>query len=635
MDIPIATATTALVRTPLDKESKQIRLLLVRPLCDGDEVTCHIKLHSLLNGDSTYEAVSYAWSHVKGKKSIVIDDEKVEIPAAAEEVIRYLRYAKEPRVIWVDAICINQEDIREKGHQIALMHEIYKTASRTVVWLGQADEATAEAFRSLELVHGQMSEETDGGDKLREVLYGEPNIFQYSKTALPTECNFAALKKFCKRVWFRRLWVVQEVVLASTGVVYCGVFSMPLIRLARAAVWVHHKQHSLPFDLDAEQGMLNASYMSAYIDKKQGHFSRLHGPAPYLADLFRYFHSFRVSEPRDKVYAILGLTRFSSLDQALPASLVPNYEKPLGEVLVDATRMTIQESGDLWILRHVEHGTEFNARDHSPSWIPILFREPCAKSDPNPLRSTFRANRAIEGHHSITELLSHADQKVLLAKGIEVGVLQTVGKALEKSEALEKSPSKSAVDIQILLETVLVHRCLSTDDEVRPLARFSVKEILLTLVGGTTFDSSPQVPNTQSPNHQGGFDDFVRALTDNLQVHAHNSCPGEQSIFASTLALKEFSRHLWAIRWACTNRRIFVTATGQLGLGPWASQVGDSACIMSGSRVPMILRRSIDSILPTAEFAVIGPCYIHGAMQGEVGAAAESPALRVSCMILK
>jgi len=68
--------------------------------------------------------------------------------------------------------------------------------------------------------------------------------------------------------------------------------------------------------------------------------------------------------------------------------------------------------------------------------------------------------------------------------------------------------------------------------------------------------------------------------------------------------------------YACTNRRLFTTQGGQigLGLGPQASQEGDVVCVLAGSRMPMVLRPAATG------FRVVGPCYMHGIMQGEAAA---------------
>ena len=148
---------------------------MVSPESHGTIVACEIKICSLFDeGHPSYEAVSYAWSHVKGEGVILVSGDRTIVPAAAEEALRNLRYSDRPRTLWLDAICIDQENTEERNQQVALMHEIYKKTTRTVIWLGKADESTIVAIDTIKLIHNQMCAETDYGKKLREVLSDKP-----------------------------------------------------------------------------------------------------------------------------------------------------------------------------------------------------------------------------------------------------------------------------------------------------------------------------------------------------------------------------------------------------------------------------------------------------------------------------
>lgn len=259
---------------PLDAFRKQIRALQVKPGTPNGSIECTVRHISLLDEPvSKYEAVSYVWSFVKGSAYIVLDGKTVSVPAAAEEVLRNFRGPIQERVLWIDAICINQRDLGERGHQVALMGEVYSKTIHTLVWLGKADESTSKAFEGLGVIYRQVLEETDNCGRLRKVLYGSTNIFQYSPTDLPNDLDFKAVRALFRRLWFCRRWVIQESALALKGIVSCGKLSIDMLQLFRAAVWIHHKQHKLPFEFELEGGMLNASYMSAYVDHDEGWFS--------------------------------------------------------------------------------------------------------------------------------------------------------------------------------------------------------------------------------------------------------------------------------------------------------------------------------------------------------------------------
>lgn len=101
---------------PLDTLQKQIRVLQVKPGTSNGPVECSVGHISLLDEPVLkYEAVSYVWSLVKGSACIVLDGKTVSVPAAAEEVLRNFRGPEQERVLWIDAICINQRDLGERG----------------------------------------------------------------------------------------------------------------------------------------------------------------------------------------------------------------------------------------------------------------------------------------------------------------------------------------------------------------------------------------------------------------------------------------------------------------------------------------------------------------------------------------
>jgi hypothetical protein len=87
--------------------------------------------------------------------TIQVNEHTLKITKSLRSALFYLRKSDEPRTLWVDAICINQNDLKERGDQVRNMGEIYSRTSRTVVWLGPGDEETDRAFK----VRGQLAQE--------------------------------------------------------------------------------------------------------------------------------------------------------------------------------------------------------------------------------------------------------------------------------------------------------------------------------------------------------------------------------------------------------------------------------------------------------------------------------------------
>lgn len=84
-----------------------------------------------------YEALSYAWGSAADPDFIYIQEADGESALAITqnlaEALHYLRYENRSRVLWIDAICVDQSDIKERGHQVLRMADIYSLASRAVI----------------------------------------------------------------------------------------------------------------------------------------------------------------------------------------------------------------------------------------------------------------------------------------------------------------------------------------------------------------------------------------------------------------------------------------------------------------------------------------------------------------------
>ena len=128
----------------LSSQDREIRLLTILPGPFNTELVCKLTMASLHN-DITYEALSYTWGDRSSTRSIRVNDEVVEVTTNLERALRHIRFEDRHRIIWVDAICINQCDDNEKGYQVPLMGEIFSRATICLAWLGMNTEYTARA----------------------------------------------------------------------------------------------------------------------------------------------------------------------------------------------------------------------------------------------------------------------------------------------------------------------------------------------------------------------------------------------------------------------------------------------------------------------------------------------------------
>jgi hypothetical protein len=168
-----------------------IRLLQLCPRNeDLKNIRCKLLEYPFRNSNSShlYDAVSYVWGSEDKPESVLIDNQSLKITSNLYALLLRLQDDNLSRVIWVDAICINQEDDKEKEHQIPLMAEIYAKANRVLVWLGEAEDDSDQALKAIRYA-GQSS----------------------VKHSAHTESQRQLILKLLRRPWFQRIWVRLQI----------------------------------------------------------------------------------------------------------------------------------------------------------------------------------------------------------------------------------------------------------------------------------------------------------------------------------------------------------------------------------------------------------------------------------------
>ncbi|KAM5347314.1 hypothetical protein ACJ41O_010319 [Fusarium nematophilum] len=179
----------------LDKTSQQIRLLRILPGEKSQPLKCTLSIAGLKRRMG-FEALSYVWGSPTPKCYVNINNRPVQIGPNLHAALIRLRREDKARVMWIDAVCINQADDLEKGHQVNLMSRIYTFANSVVAWLGDTPvEHEASCIKMLNDVRPP-------GDRLPEPR-GKVNL----------EGLVGCTKTLMASPWFSRVWVVQESVL--------------------------------------------------------------------------------------------------------------------------------------------------------------------------------------------------------------------------------------------------------------------------------------------------------------------------------------------------------------------------------------------------------------------------------------
>jgi hypothetical protein len=195
-----------------------IRLLTL----NANDFSGSLDIHSL-DSCPEYVALSYTWGKGGIPHDFLCSGARLSLQPNLYSALQQFQVSGIDKPIWIDAICINQQDIPEKEHQIPLMTQIYLGAFKIYVWLGEATKIDEEAFLLLpEIV--EILENAD--DKVLHLgqswKLSVQSVYGQIGLPLPALPIWPTIGRIITRPWFRRLWVLQEVLLARSIDVFCG-----------------------------------------------------------------------------------------------------------------------------------------------------------------------------------------------------------------------------------------------------------------------------------------------------------------------------------------------------------------------------------------------------------------------------
>ncbi|ETS78652.1 hypothetical protein PFICI_08505 [Pestalotiopsis fici W106-1] len=308
---------------------------LLRLQAGAGPIECHL-FQSYLPSDNDditlvpYEALSYCWGSNVLTNTIRVNGKLLAITSNLFEALKHLRFSDKDRILWVDAICIDQNNVLERGHQVDMMGKLYSMADEVLIWLGQLE--CGKLLPALQRFEAEVPCET-----WKKWLHKDPRfrgIWDMMKIPWafqdqgPVGANLRSeLELLMESPWFSRVWIIQEVAQAKRASLGCTEGWIKATTFAAA-----------PNLLEVEP----STQCQAIIDVMPGpsRLSSWFGQNPNMSTLLWRFRSSQASDPRDRLYALLGI----SSDKPI----VADYRKTEQEVVKEFLKYLLQGKFFQW-----------------------------------------------------------------------------------------------------------------------------------------------------------------------------------------------------------------------------------------------------------------------------------------------
>ncbi|KAL8364579.1 hypothetical protein RB595_003730 [Gaeumannomyces hyphopodioides] len=312
-----------------DLPKDSVRLLRLLPHQDENSpIKCQLITCPILGSGRThpYEALSYVWGSEENTLSIYIDGVEHFVRANLHHALSHLRNCFMERILWIDAICINQNDNKEKGQQVQSMAKIYARANRVIVWLVDPPN------------NGDQSDNGDqagGGGRALEAIRAAAAAAAAEKQRVDSQLDERerrAILGLLGRKWFQRIWVLQEVAAARHVLIKYGSTEIDgyAFCVGLGVLGPFYKTHpNLQALIPPIAHLIKDAVFRRRHDRddtsRPARFSLNIRPLGELVDMY---HTRKATVPLDKVYALLGM---SSDDPA--AKIEANYTSSWEDLL--------------------------------------------------------------------------------------------------------------------------------------------------------------------------------------------------------------------------------------------------------------------------------------------------------------
>ncbi|KAI1457145.1 HET-domain-containing protein [Annulohypoxylon moriforme] len=552
-----------------------IRLATLHPGQGTDPIAFSFHISPFSNESPPhYEALSYAWGSEKRPLPVYVGGDDVtmkvsigsflgakvkRIPSRRNLAIalRHLRHADRPRVMWIDALCINQEDSAEKGSQVGMMGEIYRLAYRVIAWIGPEENYSYHAMKTMEFIGSQVDVDFLTPELRAVEGCTDPTVADLTVPLRLDPTTGASISDLVSRQWFSRVWVQQEIALAnSEAIIQCGLCQVKWSTFRRALICMHLKLKECPippekYDLTMESltGFFYGRYANS-IQNIRPNYGRSH-----------------CMDPRDRLYAVAALLPDSEKRFVLP----PDYTKPYVQLYTDVVTQLIKSLYNLNILSQCQYWSSSSCPSWVPDWTAPFF-----------------------GDLSLGLHIQASSQLGVSCEFPEPGVLRVTGVLKSKIQKCHQIPVEGGKNPRMSLEVI---KALASELGVGE--QITLENFTRTLVQDTLSENYDVPPNIYLSTDEAKH--IVSLIISDYQFK-------DDELIWPSACLRLFKEvSLYSLR-----PPFIQTTDGSIGRAIGPVQPGDEICVILGCYTPLILRP-----LGNGKYKLIGHCFVASVAHGE------------------
>jgi len=637
---------------PLDKAESQTRLIKIQPAetdNDFEVIRCTMIIVSLRNLSEKYLALSYVWGADRAAEPLLVNGHEVHTTANLADFL--VRYRKMSSVVpdwifahmylWVDAVCINQDDVAERSSQVEIMGDIYKQAHATLAWIGVNDGDSEYAVKTIMEISQMIAERPPDSDPLAWMNAEQTHLWGADAEKDPSGISsynrfWDAANRLLDRDYWGRAWIAQELALSKGVFMICGQRSMPWHAILVVLSWLLRIEgRSRPEFVDVRLWPL----LSTRNGRRLLHWGNLtkflniqylvkaaketkDEDLPLLwKDFVMYTRILQATDPVDKLYSVLGM---------VGRGIKADYSVSVETAYCQFAKKWVAAESRLSLLSYSGHGLAMpTALDHPlhnmfiPSWVPnwdVLSKA----TSWGEFHIGSNGKHADGNPPSVPQPSWFFEGDALVCSGIRCDAVSTARTLKSANQDWYRfcdeyvvsrggRPYPSGIPaLQALGRLVFLNR----DPVTRELLGSSPAPIPLLRTGAIGVGIMGASPDGVHPiarfNLNSGHD-MYNGLIGETPVEGLAELTGEVfKMLGDARFLQSHAPALVAVLIALAlNHAAFATESGYIGWGPSGMETGDLVCVILGCEMPVVLRK-VDT-----HYIHMGPCFVIGLMDGE------------------